>query len=103
MTRKEAQIRNNKIMQFRGIVKRVRGLIPKDVWNELGAFDRIMIIEAQRCYEKVIKILNSKVKCKHYYNNKYVSESRIYIQDTKCNICGHIKYARDGLGKAGTF
>ena len=103
MTRKEAQIRNNKIMQFRGIVKRVRGLITKDVWEEMGSFDKIMIIEAQRCYEKVIKILNSKAKCRHSYYHQYVSESRIYIQDTKCNICGHTKYSRDGLGKAGTF
>ena len=103
MTRKEAQTRNSGIMQFRGTALRVKGMIPDDVWNEIGAFDRIMIIEAHRAYERIIKILNSKVKCRHSYYHQYVRESRIYIQDKKCNICGHIKYARDGLGKAGTF
>ena len=96
MTRQEAQIRNNKIMQFRGIAHRVRGLIPEDIWNEIGAFDRIMIIEAHRAYERVKRILNSKAKCRHtYYENLF--------KEPKCCVCGHTKYARDGLGKAGTF
>lgn len=83
-------------MQFRGTALRVRSLIPEDIWNEIGAFDRIMIIEAHRVYERVIKILNLKAKCRHtYYENLF--------KDNKCCICGHKKYARDGLGKAGTF
>ena len=96
MTRKEAQKRNAKIMQFRGTILKIRGMIPEDIWKELGAFDRIMIIEAQRYYEKVIKILNSKAKCRHkYYENLF--------KEPICCVCGHTKYARDGLGKAGTF
>lgn len=96
MTKQEAQIRNNKIMQFRGSALRIKGMIPADIWDEIGAFDRIMIIEAQRCYEKVIKILNTKAKCRHtYYENLF--------KEPKCCFCGHKKYARDGLGKAGTF
>ena len=103
MTKKEAQIRNNKIMQFRGTALRVRYMIPDDIWRELSNFDKILINDTQKVYKKVIRILNSKVKCRHSYYHQYVSESRIYIQDTKCNICGHIKYSRDGLGKVGTF
>lgn len=103
MTRKEAQVRNSKIMQFRGLAHRVRGLIPDDIWNELNSFDKIIINDAQKSYEKVTKILDSKVKCRHIYFHQYIVDSRIYIQDTNCNVCGHIKYSRDGLGKAGTF
>lgn len=97
MTQLEAQIRNNKIMQFRGTALRVRGLIPDDIWNEIGAFDRIMIIETQRAYERVIKILNSKAKCRHRFHEEY----KMVVP--RCCVCGHEKYARDGLGKAGTF
>ena len=97
MTREEAQIRNNKIMQFRGTALRIRSLIPEDIWNEIGAFDRIMIIEAQRCYERVIKILDSKVKCRH----SFYEEQKMVLP--RCCVCGHKKYSRDGLGKAGTF
>lgn len=96
MTRKEAQERNAKIMQFRGSALRVKGMIPEDIWNEIGAFDRIMIIEAHRAYERVTKILDSKAKCRHTYCENL-------FRDTKCCVCGHIKYSRDGLGKAGTF
>ena len=96
MTRQEAQIRNNKIMQFRGIALRVRSLIPDDIWNELDMFDKYAIDQAQKSYVSVIEILDSKAKCRHeYYENLF--------KDSKCYICGHKKYARDGLGKAGTF
>ena len=52
MTQKEAQIRNNKIMQFKGTALRIRGMIPDDIWNEISAFDKIMIIEANRIIDK---------------------------------------------------
>ena len=94
MTKQEAQIRNNKIMQFRGIAHRVRGLIPDDIWNELNSFDKIIINDAQKSYEKVTKILDSKAKCRHMYLEDYK------LTIPKCNICGHEKYSRDGLGKA---
>ena len=97
MTQKQAQERNAKIMQFRGSALRIRGMIPDDIWDEIGSFDRIIIIEAHRAYERVVKILNSKAKCKHMYLEDYK------LTIPKCYICGHIKYSRDGLGKAGTF
>ena len=93
MTQREAQIRNNKIMQFRGSALRIKGMIPDDIWDEIGSFDRIMIIEAHRAYERVVKILDSKKKCKHMYLEDYK------LTIPKCNICGHEKYSRDGLGK----
>ena len=93
MTKQEAQIRNNKIMQFRGTALRIKGMIPDDIWDEIGSFNRIMIIDAHRAYEEVIKLLNSKVKCKHMY----LEDCKLTIP--KCNICGHEKYSRDGLGK----
>ena len=37
---------------------------------------------------------NSKAKCKHMYLDDYK------LTIPKCNICGHEKYSRDGLGKA---
>lgn len=96
MTKKEAQIRNSKIMQFRGLAHRIRSLIPDDIWNELGRFDKIIINDVQKSYERVTKILDSKAKCRHkYYENLF--------KEKKCCVCRHTKYARDGLGKAGTF
>lgn len=95
MTRKEVQERNAKIMQFRGSALRVRGMIPDDIWKELNGFDKMIIDDAHKAYKEVIKILNSKAKCRHNYGNLF--------EDNKCYICGHIKYSRDGLGKAGTF
>ena len=94
MTKQEAQVRNNKIMQFRGTALRIRGMIPDDIWDEIGSFDKIMIVEAHRAYERVVKILNSKAKCKHMYLEDYKMILPI------CSICGHKKYSRDGLGKA---
>ena len=96
MTQKQAQERNAKIMQFRGSALRIRGLIPNDIWNEMTEYDKMNIKIADESYKRVIKILDSKAKCRHtYYENLF--------KDTKCYVCGHIKYSRDGLGKAGTF
>lgn len=96
MTRKEAQIRNNKIMQLRSTALRVRYMIPDDIWKELSNFDKILINDTQKVYKKIIRILNSKVKCRHtYYENLF--------KEPICCVCGHTKYSRDGLGKAGTF
>ena len=94
MTQREAQIRNNKIMQFRGSALRIKGMIPDDIWDEISSFDRTMIVEAHRAYERVVKILNSKAKCKHMYLEDYK------LTIPKCHICEHEKYSRDGLGKA---
>ena len=94
MTKQEAQIRNNKIMQFRGTALRIKGMIPDDIWDEIGSFDRTMIIEAHRAYERVVKILDSKAKCRHRYYEEY----KMVVP--RCCICGHAKYSRDGLGKA---
>ena len=94
MTKQEAQIRNNKIMQFRGSALRIKGMIPDDIWDEIGAFDRTRIVAAHGAYERVIKILNSKAKCRHMYLEDYK------LTIPKCHICGHEKYSRDGLGKA---
>lgn len=97
MNRKEAQERNSKIMQFRGTALRIRGLIPKDIWNEIDELDKSIILDAHKVYKRVTKILNKKIKCKHMYLEDYK------LMVPKCNICGHIKYSRDGLGKPETF
>ena len=88
MTKQEAQIRNYKIMQFRGTALRIRGMIPDDIWDEIGSFDRIMIVEAHRAYERVVKILNSKTKHKHSYGLVFSLGKDI------CSECGKIKYSR---------
>lgn len=88
MTLKQAQERNNKIMQFRGLALRINGLIPIDIYDRLNYMDKILIIEAKKVYEKIINIMNQNIDCSHIY------------EENICYLCNHKKYSRDGLGKA---
>ena len=57
-------------------------------------FSYFKITLKENIVESKAKKENSKAKCKHMYLEDYK------LTIPKCNICGHEKYSRDGLGKA---
>ena len=89
MTKKEAQVRNFEIMQFRGMFNRINNLIPDDIKKELNDYQLDILEKASIVYKQVVNIMNKKVKYKHLFigidnNNNSV-----------CINCGKIKYSRN--------
>ena len=91
MTLKEAQERNSKIMQFRGMYHRINYCIPEDILNKLDNNDINILKRANDIYKDVIKLMNESAGCRH-----------AYFDNNICHYCGHKKYSKDKLGK-GTY
>ena len=91
MTFKQAQERNSKIMQFRGMYNRIYDCIPKDILNKLSNKDHNILLQANYIYKDIIELMNESAGCRHtYYENNI------------CHYCGHKKNSHDKLGK-GTY
>ena len=91
MKLKQAQERNGKIMQFRGMYNRIYDCIPEDILNKLDNSDINILKSANEIYKNVIDIMNESAGCRH-----------IYFDNNICHYCGHKKYSKDKLGK-GTY
>lgn len=88
MTKKEAQVRNFGIMQFRGMFNRINSLIPDDIKEELTQYQLDILEKASIVYNQVNDVMNKKSKHKHLFigvdnNNSF------------CVTCGKIKYSRN--------
>ena len=91
MTLKQAQERNSKIMQFKGMYNRIYNCIPDDIIKKLDNNDINLLKLANEIYKDVIDLMNESSGCKH-----------TYFDNNTCHHCGHKKYSKDKLGK-GTY
>ena len=89
MTKKEAQIRNGGIMQFRGMYNRINSLIPDDIKEELNDYQLDILEKASIVYNQVNDIMNKKAKHKHLFLGIDNNNNSI------CINCGKIKYSRN--------
>lgn len=89
MTKKEAQVRNHGIMQFRGMYNRINDLIPDDIKEELNEYQLDILEEASIVYKQVNDIMNKKAKHKHFFIGVDNNNNSV------CIDCGKIKYSRN--------
>lgn len=89
MTKKEAQVRNLRIMQFRGMFNRINNLIPDDIKEELTQYQLDILEKASIVYNQVNYIMNKKAKHKHLF----IGEDN--NNNSFCVTCGKIKYSRN--------
>lgn len=78
MTLKEAQERNSKIMQFRGMYHRINDCITEDILNKLDNNDINILKRSNDIYKDVIELMNESAGCRH-----------TYFDNNICNYCGH--------------
>ena len=91
MTLKQAQERNQKIMQFRGMYNRIYNCIPDDILEKLDNNDINLLKLANEIYKDIIELMNESAGCRH-----------TYFDNNICHYCGHKKNSHDKLGK-GTY
>ena len=89
MTKKEAQVRNLGIMQFRGMYNRINSLIPNDIKEELNEYQLDILERASIVYKQVNDIMNKKAKHKHLFLGVDNNNNSV------CINCGKIKYSRN--------
>lgn len=89
MTKREAQVRNHGIMQFRGMYNRINDLIPDDIKEELNDYQLDILEKASIVYKQVNDIMNKKAKHKHLFLGVDNNNNSV------CIDCGKIKYSRN--------